>query len=239
MAAPGKRKIGTKTKKPRDGGRSLAGRGDVKERLLNASLSLFATAGYNAVGVKEIVDKAGVPKGSFYAYFRSKEALGCAVIDRYSQMSGGRLRALTAPDDRPVERLRRHFAELSQDVAAADFLSGCLLGRFSTETTGQSEPMRQRLLQRFADWTKALAQVVSEAAARQQLLATLTPKDAATFLLNSWEGAVLRARVDRDRAPLDVFEKVAFASLFKREERSPTRTSQAQSPSRKKGQFNE
>jgi hypothetical protein len=81
--------------------------------------------------------------------------------------------------------------------------------------------------------------VVSEAAARQQLLAALTPKDAATFLLNSWEGAVLRARVDRDRAPLDVFEKVAFASLFKREERSPTRTSQAQSPSRKKGQFNE
>jgi hypothetical protein len=94
-----------------------------------------------------------------------------------------------------------------------------------TETTGQSEPTRQRLLQRFADWTKALAQVVSEAADRHRLLAALTPKDAATFLLNSREGAVLRARVDRDGAPVDTFEKVAFASLFKGEKRSPTRTS--------------
>jgi hypothetical protein len=132
---------------------------------------------------------------------------------------------MAAPDDRPVERLRRHFAELSQDVAATDFLIGCLLGGFGTETTGQSEPTRQRLLQRFADWTKALAQVVSEAADRHRLLAALTPKDAATFLLNSREGAVLRARVDRDGAPVDTFEKVAFASLFKGEKRSPTRTS--------------
>ena len=235
MAAPGKAKKETRNR--RDG--SATGRSNVKERLLDAALSFFATGGYNAVGVKEIVDKAGVPKGSFYAYFPSKETLGCAVIDRYSEMLGDRLVALTAPDDRPVDRLRRHFAELSQDVAAADFLIGCLLGRFGTETTGQSESMRQHLLRRFADWTQALAQVVSEAADRHQLLATLTPKDAAMFLLNSWEGAVLRARVECDRAPLDTFEKVAFASLFKDEERTRTRTAHAQSPSARKGQSNE
>ena len=217
----------------------MTGHSNVKERLLDAALSLFATGGYNAVGVKEIVDKAGVPKGSFYAYFPSKETLGCAVIDRYSQMSGDRLRALTAPDDGPVERLRRHFAELSQDVVTNNFLIGCLLGRFSTETAGQSEPMRQHLLKRFADWSKALAQVIGEAAHRRQMSAALTPKETATFLLNSWEGAVLRARVDRNRAPLDTFEKVVFASLFKGEERGPTRTSRTQSPSAKKGHFDE
>jgi len=211
MAKP----VKIKTSQRRAGVKSATGRRDAKGDLLDAALSLFATAGYNAVGVKEIVDKAGVPKGSFYTYFASKEVLGCAVIDRYSEMLSDRLRALLAPDDSPVERLRRHFAGLSQDIAATDFLIGCLLGQFGTETAGQRELMRQRLLQRFAAWTKALAQVVGEAADRDQLLAPFSPKDAATFLLNSWEGAVLRARVERDRAPLDTFENVAFASLFR------------------------
>jgi TetR/AcrR family transcriptional repressor of nem operon len=210
MATP--RKTKPSQRRPRKG---VTRRRDVKEDILDAALSLFADAGYNAVGVKEIVDKAGVPKGSFYTYFPSKEMLGCAVIDRYSENLSDRLHALMAPDGRPVERLRRHFAGLSKDIAATDFLNGCLLGQFASETAGQSDLMRVSLMQRFSAWANALALVVAETADRDQLRAPFAPKEAASFLLNSWEGAALRACVDRNRAPLDTFQKVAFALVFK------------------------
>ena len=116
-------------------------RGDVKERVLEAGYSLFSTGGFNATGVKEIVDRAGIPKGSFYAYFGSKDALGCAVIDRYWELAHDRLQLLLEEDDQPAERLRQHFRALSGDLIESEFLVSCLIGRFSGEVSGQSDSM--------------------------------------------------------------------------------------------------
>jgi len=81
-------------------------RANIRERLLDAGLETLHRRGFNGCGVQEITDNAGVPKGSFYNHFESKEALGAAVIERYwEQRAGAALRLLKEPDDRPRERL--------------------------------------------------------------------------------------------------------------------------------------
>ena len=108
----------------------------VKERLLQAGLDLFSSHGFNVTGVKDIVDAAGIPKGSFYAHFESKDALGCAVVDRYWDQGSRSLATLATGCRPPTERLKAHFCELSRSVASSQFLVGCLLGRFSAEIVG-------------------------------------------------------------------------------------------------------
>ena len=84
---------------------------NVRERLLDAGVETFHRRGFNGCGVQEITEAAGVPKGSFYNHFASKEALGAAVLDRYwQQRADTTLRILEDGDVRPTERLRRYFA---------------------------------------------------------------------------------------------------------------------------------
>lgn len=186
-----------------------------KERLAEASLRLFFSQGYNGTGVKEIVDAAGVPKGSFYAYWPSKEAMGAAVVERYWAGADERLAPLDEGGP-PEARVRRHFQALSDLVVDQRFVNGCLLGNFSTEVAGSSEAIRSTLLHVFEGWASRLNAVLSEAAAAGALRAGVEPAQAAEFLINAWEGAVLKAKVERTRRPLDLFEDLAFAAVFAR-----------------------
>ncbi len=195
---------------------------EVRERVLEAGYSLFSTSGFNATGVKEIADRAGVPKGSFYAYFKSKDALGCAVVDRYWELAHEKLQLLLEDDDQPTERLKQHFRALSEDLIESGFLVSCLIGRFSAEVSGQSDSMRERLSETFLRWSAGLAQVVNQAKQKGELAKHLDPREAAEFVLNAWEGAVLRARADHHDAALKTFENVVFSFLFKAGNAAPS-----------------
>jgi TetR/AcrR family transcriptional repressor of nem operon len=187
---------------------------DVKERLLAAGLSLFFRRGFNATGVKDIVDSAAVPKGSFYAYFPSKDALGVAALERYWTSAGRRRAMLSDTELTPKQRLRAHFRLLSEGVAAHNFENGCLIGNFAAELSSQSPGIRAQLAEVLAAWTDEIAACVAEAGAAGELAVDLDPRTIASFLLTAWEGAVLRAKTDQSRAPFDHFEAVVFEALF-------------------------
>lgn len=189
-------------------------RHNVREQLVDAGLHTLYRQGFNGSGVQDITAAAGVPKGSFYNHFESKEAFALEVLERF-WLSGDNRRSLLADTQTdPVERLRRHFKALSDAVVRYDVHAGCLIGNFSTELSGQSEPVRDRLIRIYADWTKGVEACVQEAADAGSLRAGLSPGDVAAFLINAWEGAVMRAKVERSRLPLDQMNSVAFAALF-------------------------
>jgi TetR/AcrR family transcriptional repressor of nem operon len=192
----------------------LMARTDVRERVLQAGFALFSTKGFNATGVKDIVDAAGVPKGSFYAYFESKDMLGCAVVDRYWEEASDKLEQLVSSPGSPVERLKLHFRELSGELITSKYLAGCLLGRFSAEIAGQSPRMLEHVSDAFARWSAGIARVVQEAAEAGELRQGLETSEVADFLLNSWEGAVLRAKAESCDTALTTFENLAFGLLF-------------------------
>ena len=114
----------------------------------------------------------------------------------------------------PLARLKAYFKSLNQLGPANGFTRGCLLGNFSAELASQSPGIRQALAAALADWTKDIARVVAEAQEAGDVGRDVPAATLAAFLLNAWEGAVLRSRVDRSSAPLDAFMKVAFNKIL-------------------------
>lgn len=187
---------------------------NVRERLIEAGLSTLYRQGFNGSGVQDITDAAGVPKGSFYNHFKSKEALAAEALERYWQLGSSRRALLSDLEIEPVERLRRYFQDLSGALMRAEFEKGCLIGNFSTEMAAQSPEIRERLAAIYAAWTRLIETAVREAQKADCVRPNLPASAIASFLLNAWEGAVLRAKVERDRSPLDQFEQVIFGSVF-------------------------
>ena len=192
----------------------MAQKTDVRERLLTSALDALHKNGFNATGVQDITDAAKVPKGSFYNHFDSKDALGVEVVGHYVAKGAERRQALVDGPGAPLARLKAYFKSLNQLGPASGFSRGCLLGNFSAELASQSPDIRQALAGALADWTKDIARVVAEAQQAGDIGRDVSAATLAAFLLNAWEGAVLRSRVDRSAVPLDAFMSVAFNKIL-------------------------
>ncbi|MFB6891327.1 TetR family transcriptional regulator C-terminal domain-containing protein [Kitasatospora sp. NPDC056327] len=178
-------------------------RPSVREQLVEAAVECFHTTGFNGTGIQDIARTAGVPKGSVYNHFASKEALAAEVMDRYAVSR--RLDMLRDGSLAPAPRLRAHFRYLAEDLARFDYRRGCLFGNFGTELANQSTALRDDVDARLTSWTTAVTAVLTEARTAGALTTPLPPERLGPFLVDAWEGAVLRAKVTRDRAPLDGF----------------------------------
>ena len=173
-------------------------------------------SGYSGTGLVELLDSAGVPKGSFYNHFDSKEAFGVELIRGYYARHDEVLASLAAQTARPaVERLRSYFEALIDSAgAAAPQLRGCLLGLFALETSGSSEPLRAAVGEAFARWEARIAELLRQAQDAGELDAEQDPRELAALLVESFEGAVMRARVTGDLAGLRRSLDVAFERLL-------------------------
>jgi TetR/AcrR family transcriptional repressor of nem operon len=190
------------------------GRPSVRPQIVQAGLRVFLRGGFGTSSVQDITEEAGVPKGSFYNHFESKEALGAEIIDLYAE--GGGLRQVLADQSlAPLERLRRYYDGLAAMYRELGFTHGCLLGNFSAEISDSMPLMRDRLLALFHRWTGEIAQVIAEAQAQGQVSRTRSAEELAAFLLDAYEGAVLRMRVEKSEAPLARFQAMAFGQLLR------------------------
>jgi TetR/AcrR family transcriptional repressor of nem operon len=185
-----------------------------REHLISSGLETLHRQGFNGSAVQDITDAAGLPKGSFYNYFESKEALALAVIDRYGKERGALTAVLSDESISPVERLRRYFASLAANLAAQNYERGCLVGNFSTELADQSRPIRDRLASTFAAWSRPIETCIRDAQKAGEISRDGEPRALAEFLLNSFEGAMLRMKVEKDSSPLDHFMTVIFSRVL-------------------------
>ena len=188
-------------------------RPNTREEIIQAGLKCLVEKGFNAVAVQDIMDAADVPKGSFYNHFESKEALGVEIVERYGA-NQTRREILTDPTVPPLQRLRRHFDRISALFADSHFARNCILGGFSAELANQSETIRESLRKLYGQWTKDLEMTIGEAQAKGEIANKIKASDMAAFLLDAYEGALLRARVERSRKPFDRFMKFAFSELL-------------------------
>ncbi|WP_250481725.1 TetR family transcriptional regulator C-terminal domain-containing protein [Caballeronia sp. NCTM5] len=189
-------------------------RPNVRQQLVEAGLDTMHLHGFNGCGVQDITTAAGVPKGSFYNHFESKDALAQFSLETYWERGAERRRILQDLSVEPVERLRRYFQSLSDYIRGNQYLYGCLIGNFSTELSAHNDTIRNQLRQLFKQWTLEVEACVREAMDSGSINPTLKVHDVAAFLVNSWEGAVLRSKVERDDTPLIAFLTVAFATIF-------------------------
>jgi TetR/AcrR family transcriptional regulator, transcriptional repressor for nem operon len=187
----------------------------MRERLLDAGLETLFRRGFNGCGVQEITEKAGVPKGSFYNHFESKEALGAAVVERYwQQRAGAMLRLLGETDVRPRERLCRYFAAMADKMAKRGFAGGCLIGNLGAELADHSDVVRDGLATVFVGWTAALETCIREGQREGEIRGDCDAATLASFLINAWEGAILRAKVAKNNASFEEFNQIVFGKLL-------------------------
>ncbi|MGX1026269.1 TetR/AcrR family transcriptional regulator [Streptomyces sp. E5N91 SAI-083] len=178
-------------------------RPSVRPQLVEAAMECFHERGFNGTGIQDIARTAGIPKGSVYNHFENKEALAGEVLDRYA--TSRRLGMLTDEELAPVPRLRAHFEYLAADLEHFSYERGCMFGNFGAELSNQTDLMRGKVDAGLVAWTDAVTRVLEEAREAGDLASVLTPGRLGQFLVDGWEGAVLRAKVTRSRAPLDNF----------------------------------
>ncbi|BCZ21447.1 TetR/AcrR family transcriptional regulator [Mycobacterium senriense] len=188
---------------------------DVPRRLLAAGLDLVHARGFAASGVKDITDAAGVPKGSFYAYFPSKEAFAAAILEHYWADIEARLVPILGAAGSARERITRFFHALADEHETGNFLLGCLVGNLSLELGGSSDQVRAELVRILDRWDTAIAECVrSGQSGSGEIRAGLDAEQLAAQLIEAWEGAALRGKVTRSRSPYDRFEAVTVPALL-------------------------
>ena len=186
-----------------------------KAALVDAGTRLILEQGYHQTGIQDVLQAAGVPKGSFYYYFPSKEAFGMAVIAQFAATYLARLEQyLGDTTASPLTRLRRHQEALLARFERHGCRGGCLIGNLSQELADQSPRLRAQLDAVLTSWRERYAQLFQEAQAVGDLRADLDPQALADFYLDSFEGALLRAKVSKSPAPLRVFLTCMFDGVL-------------------------
>lgn len=188
---------------------------ETRSRLLEKGGDLVSSRGFNATGVQEITAAAGVPKGSFYNYFDSKEAFAVEVLsDYWDSVVALYGPILTDSDASPLSRITRYFAGLADFHERRQYAFGCLIGNMALEVTPSSEEVRVKLAAIYREWAASLAACLREAQARKELAPGKDARQLATALIDTFEGAVMRAKVERSRAPFDSFEQCVLPCFF-------------------------
>jgi TetR/AcrR family transcriptional regulator, transcriptional repressor for nem operon len=189
---------------------------DAKEKILDAARALIELRGYSALGVAEICKAAGVPKGSFYYFFESKEVLALAVIDEHWVVQRLDWERIMRSDTQPLQRLRKLFEETEAGQRAGQqscgTVSGCLFGNLSLELSNQTEPIRERLQEIFDKQVEMVDQVIAEAQMQGDVSVADT-HEAARSVVAQLEGQVLFAKLYNNPQRLETLWSNCLALL--------------------------
>jgi TetR/AcrR family transcriptional repressor of nem operon len=188
----------------------------LRDTILDAGLKAMFRTGYHGTSVRDVTAAAGAPQGSFTNHFRSKEAFASEVLDRYfASVRGLVAEALEDTSLTPRSRLRRYLDLITGRLEGDGFNRGCLIGDLSLEASGSNETLRTQLDAIFREWRAPFASCIAEAQASGEIASDFEAGELAEFLLASWQGAILRMKVERSPAALERFKKIAFQTVFR------------------------
>lgn len=189
-------------------------REQTRDALLRAGTEILTEHGFASTGIDMVLKRVGVPKGSFYYYFDSKEDFGAAVIERYAAYFAHKLDRWLLDEERPpLARLAAFVDDAKDGMARFDFRRGCLIGNLGQELGALNESYRLQLEAVFRDWQRRLAACLEAARGAGELAPGADPAALAEFFWIGWEGAVLRAKLVRSAAPLERFFDGFLAAL--------------------------
>lgn len=178
---------------------------DTADIIVESATAALVARGFNGTGINDILVAAKVPKGSFYYYFESKEALAEEVLRRYGSDTEDWLIGQLGAAGSPVEAVVKTFRAARDRISGSGYRVGCLLGSLSQELANSETKMLSSMKSIFRAWERPIAGALSRAKAQGLLRADVDHKELASHILNSWEGAVLRAKLEKSAAPLDRF----------------------------------
>ena len=187
-----------------------------RENLLSQGVTLLMRKGYHGTGLKEILDAVQIPKGSFYNYFGSKENFAAAAISHYinpfiDQLSGH----LQNPDYDALSALQHYFNEMITQLEQAEFKGGCLLGNLMGEIGDTSDVCQKSLQSAVHRYRNLLQSGLLKAQQEGTVRVDKSAEDMADLLVNMWQGALLRMKIEQSSAPLRQCCQELLGDFFK------------------------
>lgn len=206
-------KTETNVKKPR-GRKPQSGKpfDDTREALIRCGLELWTEKGFNVTGLGELLKTVGVPKGSFYHYFSSKDDFGRAVVEAYDEYFSSKIkRHFCNQNFQPLGRLQAFVVDATGGIERYDYRRGCLVGNLGQEMAGLDDVFRTQLSGVFRGWESLVEGLLIEAVAEGEMSEKADCQMLSRFFWLGWEGAILRARLERSSAPLQIFSNQFFS----------------------------
>ncbi|MBN1533988.1 MAG: TetR family transcriptional regulator C-terminal domain-containing protein [Spirochaetes bacterium] len=189
-----------------------------RDEIIRVGAALIHARGYNATGLQEILDRASVPKGSFYFYFRSKEEFGVEIIDHFASIVGGIFsRHLRNGSIAPLRRLEELFRFFEGYYKKQEFAGGCPIGNLSLEMADASERLRTKLAAVIREIIGTITACLQEGVGDGSLRPDLDAAGTAEFIFHAFEGALLHMKVAKSVEPLRAFRKHVFRYIGRRE----------------------
>ncbi len=177
-----------------------------KDHILCCGLEVMKRHGYNGTSVKDIVDAASVPKGSFYNYFESKESFAIDALEKVASESHEASRmVLENQSIAPTERLQQFFTCGADNACGEGFKVGCFLGNMCQEMSDSNEAIRTKVRLILKRHTQLIASALDEAKTQGELRKEADTALMAEFIFNAWEGALMRMKASRCKEPLEAF----------------------------------
>ena len=169
-----------------------------RDAILSTGEGLILDKGFVGVGLQEILTTCGVPKGSFYHYFPSKEAFGVAVVERYVEHYLAAVDALLVDGGGTARERIRRLAEAWSGQQGEASAERCLVVKLSAEVSSFSEPMRETLSDGVRRLLRGLADTVATGYAEGSIPERRPAAEVAESLYQAWLGAALLDRLRRD-----------------------------------------
>jgi TetR/AcrR family transcriptional repressor of nem operon len=177
-----------------------------KERILEGAESLMLEKSFHSVGINEILKAVGVPKGSFYHHFESKEQFGVELIKHYSASANAHKRRLllaTDLDANPRSRLLTYFESSVACFVENGGKCPCLILKLASEVANFSEPMREAMAEaECGEWARITEQVLLEGIEKGAIAALENPIKNAKLINLLMMGALLESIITRKVEPL-------------------------------------
>ena len=187
-----------------------------RDDIIRKGANLIHAQGFKATGIQQILDAAGVPKGSFYFYFKSKEDFGLSVIDYFTATFGNIFkRYLEDTRIPPVKRLEVMFEYFETAFENSGYALGCPIGNLSLELADTSERLRDRLDVGIKDLIAGIESCLSEAKSNKSIPVHLNTADTARFVFHAFEGAILHMKVEKSIEPFQAFRRYLAGYLKK------------------------
>jgi TetR/AcrR family transcriptional regulator, transcriptional repressor for nem operon len=177
---------------------------DTRRNIVDAAQRIMSGKGFSAVGLNEILSAAKVPKGSFYHYFESKDALGEALLTEYfDDYLTDMDRTLNMPGQSAAQRLMNYWLQWAHTQRSFDCQGKCLAVKLGAEVSDLSESMRQALKTGTAEIIGRLAVTIEAGAADGSLEVEGRAAEIAQNLYQLWLGASVMAKIVRDAQPFE------------------------------------
>ncbi len=179
-----------------------------RERILFEGAKIVYLKGYHATGLQEILKAAGVPKGSFYFYFKSKKDYGLQLIDYYTDgiVARGR-KLLDRADLSPLEGMQEHVRWVMHHSAELGFRGGCPIGNLSQELGDTDDAFREKLNGAYRRLIEMHARFLEEAQKLGEIASDLNTNETAELIFNCYQGALIQMKVSRSTETVEKIEK--------------------------------